>query len=112
MSLSNFASIASHDLKSPLSTIHSFAQLLKSREAETLSPSGHDYLKMILDSSGHLGIMVDEILNFSRINTNELKFDSVDPYKLVCSILSELKTDIKGKEMCDQHRRNAKCHCV
>lgn len=95
ISLSNFAAIASHDLKAPLRTINSFAQLINQKESNNLSSAGRDYLKLILDSSSHLKNLIEDILSFSRVDTNNLLLETHDPYRIVCSLLDEVKSDIE-----------------
>lgn len=94
VSLSNFAAIASHDLKSPLRTIHSFAQLMNRREREALSASGKEFLDIILSSSNHLGKMVEDILQFSKVDTKNIRFSEFSAEKLVKNVLKDLKVDI------------------
>jgi len=64
--LTDFANIASHDLKSPLRGITSFAQLLARRNRATLDESSNEYLDYILSNSRRALKLVDGLLTYAK----------------------------------------------
>lgn len=64
--LENFASVAAHDLKNPLSNIVALAELLESTAKDKLSPQELEYLDLIESSSQQLKQMIDALLSFSK----------------------------------------------
>ncbi len=64
--LDKFASIASHDLKSPLNNIISLTHLLKDGYGGTLNDEGNEYIQYLNDASYQLSEMVTGILKYSR----------------------------------------------
>ena len=64
--LADFANIASHDLKSPLRGIASFAQLLARRSRADLDEGGREYLAFILDNSKRALALVDGLLAYAK----------------------------------------------
>ena len=64
--LDKFASIASHDLKSPLNNIISLTHLLQEGYGGTLNEEGNEYIQYLNDSSYQLSEMVTGILKYSR----------------------------------------------
>lgn len=68
----DFISMASHELKTPLAAITGFVSLLK--ESERFSQEDKNYLEKIAISSDRLKVLVDDILNVSRLEQNRLPF--------------------------------------
>jgi light-regulated signal transduction histidine kinase (bacteriophytochrome) len=96
--LEQFAYVASHDLKTPLRSIGSFAQLLQRRYGHTLEPAARDYLDFILASARQLDQVINELLNYAQIsNTRQVK-EELDLNELVANILQQIKglLDEKG----------------
>lgn len=65
--LEQFASVASHDLQSPLRNIISFAQLLQRRHGGALGAAGQEYLATIQHSAGHMQGLITDLLAFARV---------------------------------------------
>lgn len=64
--LDRFASVAAHDLKSPLNNISGFVELLKEQYHNVLDNKGREMLKYIDQSASSLKAMVDGLLKHSR----------------------------------------------
>lgn len=64
--LERFASMAAHDLKSPLSNISSIIDLLKFDHADDLSPEGKELIVLLDESSQQLRDLIDGILEYTR----------------------------------------------
>ena len=65
--LEAFSYSISHDLRAPFRHISGFAELLREHDLERLSTKGHGYLKTIMESAHFAGVLVDSLLDFSRI---------------------------------------------
>lgn len=77
--LTDFAHVVSHDLKSPLSTISSFLQLLKLRySGKVLDQKAEEYIDHAVRSSGHMAHLIDDLLHYSRIDQGEMKKEPTD----------------------------------
>ncbi|MDZ7880240.1 MAG: 7TM diverse intracellular signaling domain-containing protein [Saprospiraceae bacterium] len=68
--LTDFAHIVSHDLKAPLRNIGSFAQLLDRRFTGVLDERTREYLNFIKDNARQANRLVDDILNYAKIDKN------------------------------------------
>jgi len=64
--LEKFASLVSHDIKSPLANIISLTELLKDENKKNLDEQSRQYLDFLVESSYSLRNYVDGILSFYR----------------------------------------------
>jgi len=64
--MEQFAYIASHDLREPLTTMAGYASLLNRRCAEQLDDDGKRWLDEILNVTKHMSEKIDDLLEFSR----------------------------------------------
>ncbi|THF68704.1 PAS domain S-box protein [Deinococcus sp. Arct2-2] len=76
--LEQFAYIASHDLQAPIRAVTSFAGMIARRYGDVLDERGQLYLRQIVDSGEHMKRLVDDLLTFSRIHTEQRQQTPVD----------------------------------
>ncbi len=98
MELERFAHIASHDIKGPIKTITSFSQLLK-RSSHKLSKEEQEYLFFIHSSANILASLIDDILEFSKVNAQNINRSEVNLDDLLIVIISTLSVEAKEKEV-------------
>jgi signal transduction histidine kinase len=93
--LENFAHTVSHDLREPVRTMNSFAQLLKRRYLEQLDQDAHDYLDFIVSAASHMNKLITDLLEYSVTSNAEtaLSLTEVDTQALVNDVLTSL-TDV------------------
>ena len=68
--LTDFAHIVSHDIKAPLRNIGSFTQLLDRRFTGVLDERTKEYLTFIKDNTRQANRLVDDLLNYAKIDKN------------------------------------------
>ena len=93
--LEQFAYIASHDLQAPLRTIKSFAGLLQKSLPDKMSERETEFFGYITKSVSNMQELVNDLLAFSRVNTQKREIQSVDLSKLLDNILLELDATLK-----------------
>lgn len=68
-----FLSVISHELRTPLNAIIGFGSLLEDGVAGPLSPLQRDYISKVLKGSDRMLILIDDLLDFARIQAGGFK---------------------------------------
>jgi signal transduction histidine kinase len=94
----------SYELRSPLTNIMGFAQLLGDARVGPLTEKQHEYVGYILESSGQLLAIVNDILDLSSIDAGlmELDLGEVDAAETVNSAVTALREKVlEGRILLD-----------
>ncbi len=81
--LKDFVYVASHDLREPLRKISSFGQLLQKSMQGRLSDDEQENMGFMIDGADRMTMMIDGLLIYSRINTKDIMFETVDLNKVI-----------------------------
>jgi chemotaxis family two-component system sensor kinase Cph1 len=81
--LEAFSYSVSHDLRAPLRHISGFSELLLEEEGPRMGERGRRYVQTVIDSARFAGLLVDTLLNFSRIARSRMQLGTVDMNSLV-----------------------------
>lgn len=92
--LNEFASIASHDLQEPLRKIITFGDRLKTTIGET-NKEANNYLERMQRSALRMRALVEDLLQFTRIEAKARPFESIELKKVIDNVLDDLETRIK-----------------
>lgn len=95
MQLENFAYMASHDLKAPIRTIVSFTQLLKRSLKDRLQDNEQEYLQYISTGANSMKNLIEDLLTYSRVNTNNHQLEEVSVPRILESIQLNLQTALE-----------------
>ncbi len=94
-SKTEFVSVASHKLRTPLSAVNWYLEMIMSDKLENLRPEQLDYLKEIGQGNQRMIDLVDALLNTSRIELGEF---SVQPTKVnVNDLIQEVLKEMDKK---------------
>lgn len=93
--LQAFAYVASHDLQEPLRKVQAFGDRLKARCGEVLTAEGKDYLERMQNAANRMQNLINDLLLFSRVSTQEQPFERVDLNRVVREVLSDLEIRIQ-----------------
>jgi len=90
LQLENFAHIASHDLKTPLSNVIRFSQLLKSKTINKLNDREKELFKFIISGSQHMNDTINSLFQFSQATNKKLSYSRFS----FSFLIEELKKNI------------------
>jgi signal transduction histidine kinase len=88
--LDDFATIVSHDLKSPLRVVGMVAERVQSDYADQLDEQGHVLLAQIVRRVARMDRMIDGILHYSRLGRTEENPEPVGLAELVPGVVEDL----------------------
>ncbi|ADB37723.1 PAS domain-containing sensor histidine kinase [Spirosoma linguale] len=93
--LQQFAYVASHDLQEPLRKIHSFGDMLLTQHATALDATGQDLLRRQQNAVLRMQLLIKNLLDYSRLTTQQKPFVSVSLQTITQEILSDLEMRIQ-----------------
>lgn len=98
---SDFISIASHQLRTPLSAINMYARMLEGGLAGELTEQQRPYLQTILGSVERMNTLIDTLLNITRIEAGSihLKLQHIRVDDLAREILAEFVPAAQAKNI-------------
>ena len=97
--LEAFSYSVSHDLRTPLRGIDAFSQELLEDYADKLDANGRDSLERIRAASQRMGVLIDGLLNLSRVARRDLQRVRVDLSGLARDIAGSLTSLQPGREV-------------
>lgn len=86
--LNEYAQIVSHDLKSPLRSIHSLISWIKEDNLKEFSEQTIDYLKLIENKVEKMDHLIQGILTYSKMDTLDLSSEQIDVNDVVNNIIN------------------------
>ncbi|MGZ4998230.1 MAG: sensor histidine kinase, partial [Methylobacter sp.] len=89
--LEAFSYSVSHDLRAPLRAVDGFSRILLDEYADRLDDTGRDRLRRVRAAAQHMAILIDDLLNLSRITRSELKREDIDLSALASEVMDELR---------------------
>ncbi|MDQ3141931.1 MAG: PAS domain S-box protein [Bacteroidota bacterium] len=108
--LQSFAYISSHDLQEPLRKIQTFASRLLDKEYTNLSDVGKEQFKRMQEAGKRMQTLIDDLLAYSRTNTEERKFEYTPLIKIIDEVKEDFKEELQQSqaivdtgELCEVH---------
>jgi signal transduction histidine kinase len=89
--LEAFSYSVSHDLRAPLRGIDGFSQILIEDYHDKLDNEGKKYLGFIRSGVQKMGILIDDLINLSRLTRAEFKKEKFDISLISAGIIKDLK---------------------
>lgn len=97
---SRFVSMASHEFRTPLSTVLSSAYLLEQYNTGDEQPKRERHLKRIVSSVNMLTDILNDFLSVGKIEEGKIhvKYSRFDVQKLITSVTEEMKSNLKKEQ--------------
>jgi PAS domain S-box-containing protein len=95
--LDSFSYSVSHDLRAPLRAIDGFTTILAREHASSLPAETMAYLQKIQENSRKMGMLIDDLLNFSRMSRQPLNRFLIDPTSVAEEAYDELRAETMGR---------------
>lgn len=97
----DFISLASHQLRTPLSSINLYSQMLHDGYAGRLSEEQSSFISTIINATGRMNGLINMLLNITRIEAGSI---AVEPKpvrldRLAEEIINEFTPEAKGKNI-------------
>ncbi|HEX2998285.1 MAG TPA: PAS domain S-box protein, partial [Anaerolineales bacterium] len=97
--LEAFSYSVSHDLRAPLRSIDGFSHALLEDYSEQLPDEGRSYLERVRAAAQRMAVLIDDLLNLSRITRTQLQPKFINLSKLVEDIAQSLRESQPGHQV-------------
>jgi PAS domain S-box-containing protein len=97
--LEAFSYSVSHDLRAPLRAINGFAGIALEDFGAQLPEECRRYLERIRAGGLRMGMLIDDLLTFSRLSRQTASLQPVNSARIVQEVLDELKPQREGRQL-------------
>jgi len=96
--LEAFSYSVSHDLRAPLRHIVGYVELLQ-KHSVTLDEKGKRFLNVISNAAKTMGLLIDDLLSFSRMGRVEMTQKKVNLNEIVSNVVQTFETETKDRNI-------------
>ncbi|WP_332368458.1 sensor histidine kinase [Spirosoma telluris] len=97
--LDAFSYTVSHDLRTPLSSIRCYSEILLEEYGESFNPDAQALFQKIIDSTERMRSLIRHILYYSRMGRTDLSTELVDMKPLLEGIREEILVTAKERSL-------------
>ena len=88
--LESFSYSVSHDLRAPLRSIDGFSLALEEDYVDKLDDVAKTHIRRVRGATQRMGVLIDDLLNLSRLSRLEMESEPVDLSKMARTIATDL----------------------
>lgn len=98
---SNFLSVVSHELKTPLHSIKGFVDIILMGKTGPVTELQRDFLNTVREQTGHLQRLIEDLLEFSRLESGQIRLRPVRlaPIEVVHNVVEKLAPLANNKQV-------------
>jgi signal transduction histidine kinase len=106
----SFVNQVSHELKTPLTNIRMYAELMEAQMPDDSSSGSKKYLQVITDESRRLSRLISNVLTFAKSQREELQIHKLEksPDAIVNAVLDSFRPALETREFSIELDLNAK----
>jgi len=97
--LEAFSYTVSHDLRAPLRHINSFTKIIKTDFSANLDPMAHNFLEKVLTAGERMNLLIDDLLDFSRITRRHIRKQETDLGAIVQAVIEALAPETGNRQI-------------
>jgi PAS domain S-box-containing protein len=97
--LEAFSYSISHDLRAPLRAIDGFSRILSEDYRDRLDEEGLRLLNIVSSQAKRMGILIDDLLQFSRAGRQEMMQTPIDMTAMARIVFDEFAVHAKGRKL-------------
>jgi PAS domain S-box-containing protein len=95
--LESFSYSVSHDLRAPLRAIHGYTNILLTEYENRLDEEGKRLFRIIYSSASQMGVLIDDLLKFSRIGKSSMTSLLIDMKIIAMTVFDEMNPKIDNR---------------
>ena len=95
LELEEFAYVASHDMQEPLRKLITFSERLTAKFSDALQDEGKLYLSRMVAATNNMRLLIDNLLDFSRIARTGEAFERTDLNEVLQRSMADLEVSIE-----------------
>jgi signal transduction histidine kinase len=88
--LGSFSYSVSHDLRAPIRAINGYTRIMAEDYGDKLDDEGNKILQSIINNSKKMGLLIDDLLAFSKLGRKQVTLSEISMSELVSAINNEL----------------------
>lgn len=88
--LEAFSYSVSHDLRAPIRAINGYTQILIEDHIDAIDDDGKNVLNGIIKNSNKMGVLIDDLLAFSKLGRKQVSAVNINMKTLVTGVISDL----------------------
>lgn len=96
--LESFSYSVSHDLRAPLRGIDGYSRMFVKKYGSTLDEDAARMINVIRSNTEKMGLLIDDLLSFSRVLKNEMSISTIDMEALAGEVWKDIQAVTPGRE--------------
>jgi len=97
--LESFTYSVSHDLRAPLRAMSGFSEVMLADYGAQLDEAGRGYIERIQAAAGQMTMLIDDLLQLSRVSRAELNLAPVDLSAEAAAVAADLRSRDPGRQV-------------